>query len=86
MLVNLSDDGSSEWVDVLVPGIGFCKVQRSDLGVCDHGKNSDLQPNLELEIHFRHSLGRGHLTRFLRLVGKHLRSVRFFIGESAPSP
>ncbi|EGZ10105.1 hypothetical protein PHYSODRAFT_338794 [Phytophthora sojae] len=63
-----------EWVDVLVPGIGFCKVQRSDLGVCDHGKNSDLQPNLELEIHFRHSLGRGHLTRFLRLVGKHLRS------------
>lgn len=29
----ISDDGSSEWVNVLVPGIGDCQVQRCDLEI-----------------------------------------------------
>ncbi|GMF37728.1 unnamed protein product [Phytophthora fragariaefolia] len=65
-------DISSKWVDALVPGIGFCKVQRSDLILCDYMNYIEFEPDLTLEIHFLELPKIGHLARFLRLIGKHL--------------
>lgn len=75
VLVNPDDDVSTEWVDVLIPGIGLCQVQRTNLVMCDHVRDSEVQPGLALELHISDGPHRQHLTTFLNLVGQHLCSL-----------
>lgn len=76
VLVNPNDDEESiEWVDVLVPGVGLCQVQRNNLVVSDNVRISEVQPDLELELQFSNFTNNGHLTSLLRLVGAYLCSL-----------
>ncbi|EGZ10120.1 hypothetical protein PHYSODRAFT_305391 [Phytophthora sojae] len=44
VLVKSEDDVPTEWVDMLISGIGLCQVQRSSLVVCDHARISEMNP------------------------------------------
>lgn len=72
-----SDDGVSEWVNVLVPGYGRCQVKRSDLNFDGDGSTDTmgvgitslsirLNPNCEIA---------GDLSQFMAAVGGSLTSL-----------
>lgn len=69
-----SDDGVSEWVDVLVPGYGHCRVRRVDLLFEDNEKRPQRCAFNSLTLKFNRdeepdSTG---LPRFLEAIGPSL--------------
>ncbi|KAE9239618.1 hypothetical protein PF004_g7880 [Phytophthora fragariae] len=69
-----ADDGTSEWVDAIVPGIGWCKLQRTSLGRCHSRTVQDRQSPLQLGMEMSGSWG--GVPRLLELVGPSLQTLR----------
>ncbi|EGZ23602.1 hypothetical protein PHYSODRAFT_295929 [Phytophthora sojae] len=77
LLHTFSDDGSSEWVNVLVPGFGRCLVRRSDLVFKSESAPKAIRPSLsELSLKFYETATMDGLTRFLAAVGSSLSSLK----------
>ncbi|KAE8978372.1 hypothetical protein PR003_g25806 [Phytophthora rubi] len=76
LLHTFSGDGSSEWVNVLVPGFGRCLVQRSDLVFQPVKAAKTSRPSLTtLSLKFYESATLEGLPRFLAAIGSSLSSL-----------
>lgn len=73
-----SDDGKSEWVDVLVPGYGRCQVQRDNLTFVEEITRKTTATRLtSLRIGIDGFNGKlDGLLQFLTTTGSHLESLR----------
>ncbi|KAF1789709.1 hypothetical protein GQ600_9701 [Phytophthora cactorum] len=73
LLHTFGDDGSSEWVNVIVPGFGRCRVRRSDLvlkPVRNAASKRSALTSLTLRLHAT-AISNG-LPRFLAAIGSSL--------------
>ncbi|ETL47419.1 hypothetical protein F441_03458, partial [Phytophthora nicotianae CJ01A1] len=74
LLHTFGDDGSSEWVNVIVPGFGRCRVRRTDLVLKPIRNASNKRPaltSLTLRLHAA-AISNG-LPRFLAAIGSSLQ-------------
>ncbi|KAG3010133.1 hypothetical protein JG687_00014087 [Phytophthora cactorum] len=74
LLHTFGDDGSSEWVNVIVPGFGRCRVRRSDLvlkPVRNAASKRSALTSLTLRLHAT-AISNG-LPRFLAAIGSSLQ-------------
>lgn len=69
-----ADDGASEWVDAIAPGIGWCKIQRTSLVRCHSRAVHDRQNPLQLKMQMAGSWS--GVPRLLELVGSSLQTLR----------
>ncbi|OWZ08225.1 hypothetical protein PHMEG_00019266, partial [Phytophthora megakarya] len=72
-----SDDGSSEWVNVIVPGFGKCQVQRQELDFSEVETINTPTKLISLTLSFEkieRTISDG-LPEFLSTVGRHLLSL-----------
>lgn len=72
-----SDDGESEWVNVLVPGYGRCRVQLFDLVFdCDSSRDtlSSEITSLPIQFSFEPAIGDG-LPQLMAVIGSPLTSL-----------
>ncbi|KAE9200514.1 hypothetical protein PF004_g18977 [Phytophthora fragariae] len=79
-----SDDGSSEWVNAIVPGFGRCRVQRrelvfSDVGAVEVNSCSLISLTLSFEK-FERTFSDG-LPYFLTVIGPSLKSLTLDVPE-----
>ncbi|KAF4028385.1 hypothetical protein GN244_ATG19942 [Phytophthora infestans] len=75
------DDGSSEWVNVLVPGYGRCYVQRTDLELQDTSPvSAGGVTDLKIDFAQDESISDG-LPRFLAAIGYLLKTLTLNIAD-----
>ncbi|GMF50969.1 unnamed protein product [Phytophthora fragariaefolia] len=76
ILHTFSDDGNSEWVNVLVPGFGRCLVRRTELVFQADKVTGAGRPSLStLTLKFYETAPLDGLPRFLAAVGSTLKSL-----------
>ncbi|KAG7379590.1 hypothetical protein PHYPSEUDO_008435 [Phytophthora pseudosyringae] len=74
LLHTFGDDGSSEWVNVIVPGFGRCRVRRSDLVFQPVRAAEAKRPSLtSLTLRLYEMAISNGLPRFLAAIGSSLR-------------
>lgn len=72
-----SDDGESEWVDVVIPGYGRCQAQRKDLNFVQDCCPDSMSPTLmSLKLPSNPGFGDG-VPLLLSTVGPMLKSLSF---------
>ncbi|OWZ09968.1 hypothetical protein PHMEG_00017252 [Phytophthora megakarya] len=80
-----SDDGTSEWVNVLVPGFGRCQVQRCNLEFTAPVANgSGGLTSLTIVIEKRRTPGMEGLVPFLESIGSSLTALSVFANPHFP--
>ncbi|OWZ19729.1 hypothetical protein PHMEG_0005982 [Phytophthora megakarya] len=78
-VLTYSDDGMSEWVEVLVPGYGKCEVQRTNIleTTIPRSTNSGVT---SLQLSFNRTCSLSGLPRFMEVVGPSLKHLA--LGET----
>ncbi|KAL3664419.1 hypothetical protein V7S43_010742 [Phytophthora oleae] len=76
LLHTFGDDGKSEWVNVIVPGFGWCRVRRSEMVFQPVREASSKRPSLtSLTLKLHETASSTGLPRLLAAIGSSVQSL-----------